>query len=162
MKQAERGELDDWTKEAKSCIALIILLDQFSRNIYRGTSGMFKNDAKATSIAKELIKRPDFDQLASVEKLFTFLCMCHYEDAATVKQALELIQQLSEQVSPAKRPSYIQSYESFKTHYDLLARFGRYSHRNALLGRESTPEEIEFLANSNEGFVKSVLPVKTK
>lgn len=158
--KAERGELDHWCKDVKGCIALIILLDQFSRNIYRGSAGMFKNDAKASSIAKDLMKRSDFEQLALVEKFFTYLCLLHCEDEPTARHALELIQELTKQASQAQRPHYIQIYQSFKSHHEMLAKFGRYPHRNIVLGRESTPEETEYLMNSNQSFVRSVLPVK--
>ena len=135
------GHLSHWADEARSCLALVIVLDQFPRNMFRGDARAFSSDSPALAAAGSMIER-EFDRLLSpVERTFAYLPFEHAEDLAAQRRSLALFQALD--------PEYI---ESARRHHEIIARFGRFPHRNAMLGRESTAEEIEFLEEPGSSF----------
>ncbi len=138
---AERGELERWRETPLASLALIIVLDQFPRNMFRGTARAFSSDFLALSAARSMTER-GFDRLLSpAERGFAYLPFEHAEDLAAQRRSLALSQALDpEHIGYARR------------HYEIIARFGRFPHRNAMLGRESTPEEIEFLKQPGSSF----------
>jgi len=139
--QAARGELERWLATPLASLALVIVLDQFPRNMFRGTARAFSSDSLALAAARSMISR-EFDRLLSpAERLFAYLPFEHAEDLAAQRRALALFEALD--------PEYI---ESAKRHHEIIARFGRFPHRNAVLGRESTAEEIEFLSLPGSSF----------
>jgi len=131
---AASGALDDWANSAEGALALLILLDQYPRNSFRGTARMFATDSKALSIATQAIAR-GFDQAVDPAlRSFMYLPFMHSERLADQDRALELYAPL---VSESQRFAV--------QHRDIIARFGRFPHRNALLGRATTAEEQAFL-----------------
>jgi len=139
--RAARGELERWQATPLASLALVVTLDQFPRNMFRGTARAFASDSLALAVARETIAR-EFDRLLSpVERSFVYLPFEHAEDLAAQRRSLALFQALDgEQVEYARR------------HYEIIARYGRFPHRNAILGRPSTAEEIEFLKQPGSSF----------
>ena len=161
LRDAEDGKLDFWKSDLHAGLALVILFDQFSRNIYRGTEKMFANDQKAVCLSKELINhQPGFNDLSDAEKFFVYLSLLHSEDIETARTAVDAIQLLAENCPEKQKTNFFKYLSNSKIHYELLLKFGRYPHRNMLFGRESSEEELEFLRKSTHNFVKSVLPIK--
>jgi uncharacterized protein (DUF924 family) len=146
--RAARGELDDWSHRPRSRLALIIVLDQFSRSIHRGTARAYAQDPKALALALEGIEIGHYAALETPwEKTFFFLPLGHSEELAHLEKAVELAEQLAAQAQPELRRILEHSASQARGHRDVIARFGRHPHRNAVLGRRSTPQELDFLAS---------------
>ncbi len=142
-----RGELADWAQQPLSALALILLLDQFTRNTRRGTAGMFAGDPQALATARALVARGDDRRLAGVQRQFVYLPFEHSETLADQIECLRLFEQLGRD-----EPALAGLLEWAQKHYDIVARFGRFPHRNAALDRPSTVEETEFLEQPGSGF----------
>jgi len=141
LRDAKAGAFDHWTETARGTLALIILLDQFSRNLHRGSAEAFAADAKAREIARIAIAKGFDFAVSAVERLFLYLPFEHSEDLADQDEAVRLFARLDgDSVDYAER------------HRNVIRRFGRFPHRNAALGRTSTPEELAHLAESSKGF----------
>lgn len=148
LERAIRGELDHWSASARSRLALIVVLDQFSRSIHRGTARAFAQDANALALALEGIEIGHYADLETPwEKTFFFLPLGHSEELAHVQAAVELAEQLAEEAPPELRRILEHSASQARGHRDVIARFSRHPHRNAVLGRRSTAEELEYLAS---------------
>jgi uncharacterized protein (DUF924 family) len=150
LKQAIRGELNDWASEPHSRLALIIVLDQFSRAIYRGTAQAFAQDEKACSLALEGIAIGHYAALKTPwEKTFFFLPLGHYEQDFIQNQSL--LTKLADELVVAAPPEHHGLLEfsaaQARRHADVIARFARQPHRNRVLGRKSTLEELDYLNN---------------
>jgi uncharacterized protein (DUF924 family) len=143
---AARGERDDWTRAARPAVALAIVLDQFPRNMYRDTPQAFASDARALAVAREVVARGLDRELLPVQRWFVYLPFEHAEDLEAQRESLRLFDSLGESPDVAT----VQDYA--RRHYDIVARFGRFPHRNATLGRESTPEERAFLTQPGSSF----------
>ncbi len=144
---AARGELDAWSGTPRGRLALIIVLDQFSRTIHHDTAEAFAQDAKALDLAVDGLHTGFYDQLATVwEKLFFSLPLSHSERLILHERNLSLCEGLAERAPPPLRRLYRFSAEQARAHRDVIARFGRHPHRNAVLGRTSTAEERAYLA----------------
>jgi uncharacterized protein (DUF924 family) len=140
--RATRCELFEWRVEAKGRLAEIIVLDQFSRNMFRGSPLAFASDALALALAQEAIAAKADAALSPTERSFFYLPFMHSESIAIHAAALELY-----------RKNAIQSNLDYEIrHMQIIERFGRYPHRNAILGRQSTEEEIAFLKQPGSGF----------
>ena len=137
------GDHDDWLATPRGRLAAIIVLDQFSRNMFRDTPGMFASDARALDIAREGIARGDDQQLDQLERQFFYMPLMHAEDPALQDRCVELFAGLEDNANGLKFA---------KMHRDIVHRFGRFPHRNAVLGRTSTPEEVEFLSQPGSSF----------
>lgn len=148
------GELDDWKKSSEGSLALIILLDQFSRNIYRDTNKAFSQDEMSLQICTEGIDNGFDKELHPVKRIFFYMPLMHSESMDMQEKSLEcfsgLAQEFTEPESIASTVS--NSYQYALRHYEIIKRFGRYPHRNEILGRESTTEEIEFLSEPGSSF----------
>ena len=142
LRQASQGELHSWRSTAEGALAEIIVLDQFSRNIYRDQPEAFGCDDLALIRAEELIDRGQDRELTTEQKAFAYMPFMHSESIEVHDRALELFSQ----------PGLENNYHFELRHKEIIDRFGRYPHRNAILGRESTPEEIEFLKQPGSGF----------
>ena len=142
VEAADRGELAGWQDTPEGALALAILLDQLPRNIGRGTPRMYAYDAKARAVAKAAVERGFDRQVPPDRRLFLYLPFEHSEDLADQERSVELTATLgdAEQLDYAVR------------HRDIVARFGRFPHRNAILGRPSTEEEIAFLKTPGSSF----------
>jgi uncharacterized protein (DUF924 family) len=143
---AARRELESWRASAEPMLALVIVLDQFSRNLYRGDACAFAQDALALECAKEAIGRGDDFALLPVQRQFLYMPLEHSEELSDQETCVELMRSL-DAFEETRGIS-----EWAVRHRDIIRRFGRFPHRNAALGRESTPEEIEFLKQPGSGF----------
>ena len=138
------GLLDDWQSDADGCLALCIVLDQFPRNIFRGKPQAFETDKQALLIAKHAVVK-GFDQILPVPKRrFLYMPYEHSEQIGDQRKSVALFEKMKEE-DPM-------SYEYAVRHFDVIDRFGRFPHRNAILGRENTSEEEEYLAEPGAGF----------
>jgi uncharacterized protein (DUF924 family) len=134
------GRLAGWEDRAPSALALILVTDQFPRNIYRHSALAFATDEMARNVAERAIAR-GFDRATEAElRLFFYLPFEHHEDAASQARAVAMCEKLSAETGVKDWLDYA------LLHQRLIARFGRFPHRNAVLGRISTPEEIAYLA----------------
>ena len=133
--KAARGDLDHWHKEADSALALVILLDQFSRNIHRGTPKAFASDARALALAKYALERGFDQELPERERQFFYLPLMHSERMDDQHRCVELYDRLELETA----------IKAAHEHYNIIARFGRFPHRNSVLGRQTTVEEAEFM-----------------
>ena len=139
---ASRGELFGWRTTAEGRLAEIIVLDQFSRNMYRDTAQAFAYDALALILAQEAVAHEPARELPVGRLAFLFMPFMHSESLLMHEQAVTLF----------SRPGLEDNLDFEFKHQHIIERFGRYPHRNAVLGRISTPEEIEFLAQPGSSF----------
>ena len=140
--QASMCELVSWRQSAKGRLAEIIILDQFSRNIYRDTPKAFFCDSMALTLAQEAIARQEHLNLNNIERSFLYMPFMHSESLLIHDKAVELF-----------ADNAIQSSINFeKQHRDIIVRFGRYPHRNSILNRHSTYDELAFLQQPNSSF----------
>jgi len=139
--KAARGELERWQATPLASLALVVVLDQFPRNMFRGTPRAFSTDSRALAVAGSALERGFDRMLSPAERTFMYLPFEHAEDLAAQRRSLGLFEALD--------PN---DMEYVKRHYEIIARFGRFPHRNAILGRESTSEEIEFLKGPASSF----------
>lgn len=144
--QAAAGELDRWQALPGACLALVILLDQFPRNLYRGEARAFDSDAGALGAARYALGAGHDADMLPAERLFLYLPFEHSESLDDQWRALALIGPL------APWPETADTFAYAVRHWDIVRRFGRFPHRNAALGRPSTPGEIEFLQQPGSGF----------
>jgi uncharacterized protein (DUF924 family) len=144
--KAACGELAEWDGAPHPLLALIIVLDQFPRNMFRGEARAFAADAQALAAAQRMVGNSWDAGLMPVERQFAYLPFEHAEDLAMQQRALELFGAL------AADPAHADLLAWARKHYDVIVRFGRFPHRNAILGRASTPEEIEFLQQPGASF----------
>ena len=140
--RAMAGDYDNWEQDPRRCLALVILLDQFPRNMFRDTARAYQSDPKALGIARRAIAAGRHNGLSTDEKKFMFLPLEHSEALADQEQCLELMRGLGEE----------RSAEAALKHLVIIQRFGRFPHRNAILGRQSTPEEVAFLEEPDSSF----------
>jgi len=140
--KATRCELYPWRAIAQGRLAEIIILDQFSRNMFRGSQLSFAFDSLALALAQEAVSICADRQLTQIERNFLYMPYMHSESMVVHDVALQLF----------KNNGIEGSYEYEVRHRDIIGKFGRYPHRNAILGRESTPEEVEFLKQPGSGF----------
>lgn len=141
------GKKSDWEKEPKSLLAMIIVLDQFSRNMFRGKPESFALDHTALILAKKA-RLQGFDQkLSAMEKIFLYLPFEHSENLEDQEDSVKLFTTLQNEGKFAAM-----TIDYAIQHYKIIKRFGRFPHRNQILGRKSTPEEIEFLKEEGSSF----------
>lgn len=143
---AARGALSDWLEQPRSALALVIVLDQFPRNMYRGTPRAFAADAQALEVARHVVAQGWDRSMKPMERLFVYLPYEHAEDMAMQRESVRLFETLRDD------PQSVEGIDYAYRHYEIIERFGRFPHRNAILGRQSTPEEIEFLKQPGSAF----------
>jgi uncharacterized protein (DUF924 family) len=159
LEAASRGELDPWSAAPRPRLALIIVLDQFSRSVYCDTARAFAQDEKALGLAVDGLERGYYDQLRSVwEKTFFFLPLGHAERLDMLERVLLLAEALVDEAPDHLRKVYQFSASQARGHRDVIARFGRHPHRNAALGRPSTADELEYLASGQLVHQRSIRP----
>ncbi len=144
---AIEGGLRAWDATPHGALARLIVLDQFTRNIYRGTPRAFAGDAQALALAVALTQAGQDQLLPPMLRAFAYLPFEHAEDLAMQARAVELFQLLSQ-----AQPGFDGMLDYAQRHQEVIARFGRFPHRNAMLGRPSTPEEVEFLRQPGSSF----------
>lgn len=145
--QAAVGKLDDWQQSALGSLALIIVLDQFPRNLFRDSPKAFATDAKALAVAQQTLDRKFDQQLSSLQRIFAYLPFKHSEDIEQQERSVALSRQLSQD-----DPELFDTFDYAERHHRVIQRFGRFPHRNRILGRESTAEETEFLKQPGSSF----------
>jgi uncharacterized protein (DUF924 family) len=152
VRAAAQGELDPWAATARGRLALILLLDQLPRNIYRETAQAFRHDGKALALSLEGLDLGKDRQLRPIQRVFFYLPLEHSECLAHQERSVECFSDLVATV-PAEHKSIFEEYLNFAVrHRDIIARFGRFPHRNEILGRASTAEESAFLAEPGSSF----------
>jgi uncharacterized protein (DUF924 family) len=141
---AAAGDLDDWKEEARSCLALVIVLDQFPRNIFRGDPRSYATDRKAQETAEHAVDRALDRELPEFQRTFLYIPFMHSEDLEHQRRSVELFRGLGGSETNS-------SYYAVR-HMEIIERFGRFPHRNEVLGRRTTPEEAEFLTQPGSSF----------
>ncbi|HKY02184.1 MAG TPA: DUF924 family protein [Burkholderiales bacterium] len=144
--RALNGALAAWEKTPLSALSLLILLDQFSRNLYRGTPAAFAADPQALAVARSVVAQGWDRDLVPVQRHFVYLPFEHAEDLGMQNESVRLFEQLGGDSQSKVAIDYAHR------HHAVIERFGRFPHRNIILERASTPEEIEFLQQPNSSF----------
>ena len=147
LRKAKAGELDSWKNNPESVLALIILLDQFSRNIYRDDKKTFDGDELALNIAKEGIQEGFDKQINPKRRMFFYMPFMHSENIEDQEKCIKLLEELAKENKKAKR-----NLKYSIMHKNIIEKFNRFPHRNKILNRESTREEIEFLKTKGSSF----------
>jgi uncharacterized protein (DUF924 family) len=146
------GAHRDWAETARGALALILLTDQFPRNIFRETPRAFAFDAQALEFACTLFARGLDRQLRPIERVFCYLPFEHSEALADQDRAVELFKQLWSEVAPAEKAPFANYLDFAERHRQVVERFGRFPHRNRILGRASTALEQAFLRGPGSSF----------
>ncbi|CAN5804863.1 DUF924 family protein [soil metagenome] len=149
---ASSGGLNSWRGSARGELALILVLDQFSRNLYRDDAKAFANDERALSLANDLQKTGRGAELSVVERGFGLLPFEHSESKAMQEHSVTSFEALAATAEGADAETAKSMLEYAKKHASVIKEFGRFPHRNAALGRASTPDELAFLAKPDSGF----------
>jgi uncharacterized protein (DUF924 family) len=152
LDRAIGGAIDHWALTPRGQLALIILMDQFSRNIYRGTPRAFAQDKQACTLCLTGLEKGQDQVLRPVERAFFYLPLEHSESLPSQEKSVELYRVLYQWASPDLKTNFQEFLDFAIRHRDIIQRFGRFPHRNVILGRESTPEELEFLQQSGSSF----------
>ncbi|NKZ39486.1 DUF924 domain-containing protein [Oleiagrimonas citrea] len=142
LEQAVAGELHDWRETPRGRLAEVIVLDQFSRNIHRGTPQAFAHDPMALALAQEAIRADAPTRLSPIESNFLYMPFMHSESRVIQAWADSLF----------RENGLEENYRFAVRHREIIERFGRYPHRNGILGRASTPEEVAFLEHPGSSF----------
>jgi uncharacterized protein (DUF924 family) len=150
--RAAAGQCDDWLATPRGALALVVLLDQLSRNMYRGEAAAFAQDARALAAATRAIDLGFDRRLAPDERTFMYMPLMHSEDLAVQERCVMLFAAWAEDLSGADVKAVSEGLDYARQHRDIIQRFGRFPHRNAILGRPSTPEEEAFLAGPGSSF----------
>lgn len=146
IERALTGGLGDWGATRRGRLALVIVLDQFARNVHRGTPRAYAGDERALSLALEMLERGDLDGLGSEQRLFVTMPLVHAEYLAMQERSVELADRiLAEEPSPELRAAWATGAARTRHYRDVIRRFGRFPHRNAILGRASSTAELAFL-----------------
>jgi uncharacterized protein (DUF924 family) len=151
-RKAARGELDTWAESPQGRLALIILTDQFPRNMFRNTPEAFAFDALARAWCKEGLRNNVHLALRPIERVFFYLPLEHSESLDDQEQSVALFRELVDGVGNESREVFAGFLDYALRHREVIARFGRFPHRNRILGRESTVEEIAFLKEPGSSF----------
>jgi uncharacterized protein (DUF924 family) len=140
--RATAGGLQDWESSDRGLVALVILLDQFNRNIHRGTPAAFAGDERALALAQHYIETGHYRRLPAIHQGFLYMPLEHCEDLEVQEECVTLFEELAAITGSQMITDYVRYAVG---HRDVIARFGRFPHRNAILGRTSTPEELAYL-----------------
>jgi uncharacterized protein (DUF924 family) len=149
---AETGGLMDWPATPDGWLALLIVLDQFPRNLYRRDPRAWAQDLRAQQLALSGIEEGFDRQLPAIQRVFAYMPLEHAEDRGLQRRCVALFEALLCDVPPDQRSRYDGFLDYARRHEAVIARFGRFPHRNAVLGRISTPEEQAYLAEPGAGF----------
>ncbi|MDJ0699557.1 MAG: DUF924 family protein [Woeseiaceae bacterium] len=149
---ASEGKLDHWAHKPRGRLALILLLDQFRRNIYRGTAEAYEKDRVALKLCVEGAIAKKDEGLAPIERAFFYMPLQHAESRKVQDRSVALFNKLANAVSATYRETFATMAQFAELHRDIVARFGRFPHRNEMLGRQNTPEEDEYLAGDSPDF----------
>lgn len=152
LRLALLGELDNWCLRADSCLAWILLLDQFTRNIYRGRPEAYAGDAQARAAVRNALQRGFESQLSFMQRTFLYMPLMHSEQLEDQQRCLECFEALLREV-PEQGKSVIENNLQFaRQHFEIIQQFGRFPYRNDVLGRESTQSELVYLLEGGARF----------
>lgn len=146
---ASTGRLDHWAGESRGRLALILLLDQFRRNLYRGEADAFAKDGVALRLCLEGAMAGLDRGLSAIERVFFYMPLQHAESRKVQAKAVDVYGELAQAVSATYRETFSTIAQFAELHRDIIEQFGRFPHRNRVLGRENTVEEEEFLADED-------------
>ncbi len=149
---ATAGQLDHWAGTPRSRLALVIVLDQFPHHIHRDQSRAFATDAQALTLSLDALAAGEDRQLAPIERVFLYLPLEHAESLTMQDRSVSLYETLANEAAADERALFDGFLDYARKHRDVVARFGRFPHRNAILGRPSTPDELEFLKQPGSRF----------
>jgi len=149
---ARTGALDGWASTARGRLALLIVLDQFPRNLFRGTRRAFESDARALALASEGVALGHDRAFAVDGRSFFYMPLMHAEDRLAQQRCVDLFTALRDEMQGVARDRAERSLDFAIRHRDIVERFGRFPHRNQALGRTSTPEELAFLKEPGSSF----------
>ena len=149
---AAAGQLDHWANTPRERLALVIVLDQFPHHIYRDQPQAFATDPQALALSLDALAAGEDPQLAPIERVFLYLPLEHAESTAMQDLSVALYGKLAREAAPAERLLFEDFLDYARRHRDVVTRFGRYPHRNAILGRASTADELEFLKQPGSRF----------
>jgi uncharacterized protein (DUF924 family) len=146
------GSLNHWKTIPRGVLALILLTDQFPRNMYRGTPASFACDHIALQLSLQALEQGVDKLLRPIERVFVYLPLEHSESIGDQERAVQLFAQLAGEVPAAQKSTFDGFHQFAISHRDIIARFGRFPHRNQILGRASTEQEIAFLKTAGSSF----------
>ena len=149
---AASGKLNFWTESPRGLLALIICTDQFPRNMYRNTPQAFAQDPVALGYAKQCVSSGAVAQLKPIERVFAYLPYEHSEDLTEQQKSVTLYQTLAKSVAPNETKLFNGFLDFARKHHETIKRFGRFPHRNRILGRPSSNEELVFLEQPESSF----------
>lgn len=152
VEDASEGKLDHWAHQPKGRLALIILLDQFRRNIYRNSAEAFAMDKAALKLCVEGAMQKKDKGLTPIQKVFFYMPLQHAESRKVQAKSVEVFSRLAGAVSPTYRETFETIAHFAELHRDIVEQFGRFPHRNKVLNRRNTPEEQEYLAGETMNF----------
>jgi len=152
VEAACEGRLNHWGAEPHGRLALILLIDQFRRNIFRNTADAFSKDQLALRLCVEGAMEKKDQGLTPIQRVFFYMPLQHAESRKVQAKSLELYERLAEAVSPTLRETFLTVAQFAELHKDIVDQFGRFPHRNALLNRDDTPQEAEYLAGDSPDF----------
>ena len=152
LEDAARGALADWAGTPQGRLALVILLDQMPRNIHRGSQAAFMHDAQAASHCIAGIDSGQDRSLHPVERIFLYMPLQHAEDLGLQRRSIEQFESIAAEADDPWREYFAENVYYAREHHDIIERFGRFPHRNRILGRESTEEELVYLADGAPTF----------
>ncbi len=152
VEKAAAGEFDSWQATAEGSLALLILLDQFTRNIYRNDPKAFASDPKARAICHHLLEQGQDKALHPVQRVFTYLPLEHSESLDDQHHCVELFNALHDEVGEQNKQEFAYYLDYAHKHFEIIERFGRFPHRNQVLGRESTADELAYLSEPGARF----------
>ena len=144
--EAASGDLDGWREDARSCLALVIVLDQFPRNMFRGDGRAHATDGAALEASRYAVEHALDRELPTFQRTFLYMPFMHSEDREDQRLSVELFGLLADEPGGPDVTSYAAG------HREIVERFGRFPHRNEILGRETTAEEAEFLTTEGSSF----------
>lgn len=145
VEQALAGKLEHWAADVRGRLALIIVLDQFTRSMFRDDPRTYAGDALAQCLAEDAFDQGLEEELSSEERNFLIMPLLHAENLEHQERAVQEMERLRSGVPDEMRPVWAMGVEQAHKYRDIIRRFGRFPHRNAILGRESTAEEVELL-----------------
>ena len=155
LNNARAGKYRKWEQSPPGALALVLLYDQFTRNMYRDTPGMYRTDVLAHELTLQLTSGQKERTLSLIERVFVYMPLMHAEDIKSQHLSAQYFRELAEESrdkSPGNTHYYNYSLDYANRHRAIIERFGRFPRRNKILGRTSTPEEIEFLKKPGSGF----------
>lgn len=152
IEAASAGRLDHWSRTAPGRLALILLLDQFRRNIYRHTPKAYEFDSKALKLCIEGAMEKIDSKLPPIQRVFFYMPLQHAESRKVQEKSVAIFERLATAVSPTYSETFMTVAHFAELHRDIIEQFGRFPHRNAVLGRKNTPEEEQYLAGDAPSF----------